>query len=525
MSISRRDFMQILLANGALWSIPNSLLASETQETYPKGFYEEPFTVSLQIPHSDGYLGYIDASSQYTIEAIPTTEIAPLTSTMGAQYTWFTKDKKGQYFSPVMEIKRGGVMRLLFPNTIPKEPISPYITGLVCEDNNIEFLYSPHANRATYRVQCSVKNPASTCIYHSMREGNTGFYNHQGLAGVLCIHDEIENMINARYKIEPSITDIPLLLQDKRLNAKGEYVYDCTLNDELGGYLGNTLIVNGSVYPKLDVANRIYKFRLINGSNARMLYLGFKTDKEPLALYIISTGKGLLEKMIKTTQLFLAPFERVDVILDLRAMKGKRISLVNYPFPSMRATKGYKKNVYTDIEQKGGYCMELNCSLEYKEQLPSLSLLTGEKLPVLEPSKKKRDFIITHVTDKQGVQWSLQTKSSLPKELLIEGGHVEEWEFINPVESIPHCIYIPYFTAYVVSRTQSPSHIQSLALNKEGLTATDFGRKDTITIWPGERVIVRVLIPKTDGKEIVVTIHSKILETFDKGMLLLTRAL
>ena len=78
---------------------------------------------------------------------------------------------------------------------------------------------------------------------------------------------------------------------------------------------------------------------------------------------------------------------------------------------------------------------------------------------------------------------------------------------------------------YVKSRIQSPAHVRAIAVNAEGLTATDFGMKDTITIWPGERVIVNVLIPKVRGNEIVVTIHSKILETFDKGMLLLTRVL
>ncbi|MDE7469061.1 MAG: hypothetical protein K2M30_02100 [Desulfovibrionaceae bacterium] len=525
MSISRRGFLQLLLVNSAVLSIPDVLFSSEAQEMYPRGFYEKPFTISMNLPQVDGYLGYIDATSQYTIDVMPVSELASMTSTMGAQFTWFTKDKKGQYFSPLLEVKRGGVMRLLFPNTILKEPIVPYITGLIFQENSIEYMYSANANRSAYRVQCSVQNPASTCIYHSMREGNSGFYNHQGLSGLLYVHDDIEKMLNARYKIESGVTDIPILLQDRRLNTKGECIYELSRNDELGGYLGNTLLVNGGVYPQLEVANRIYKFRIVNNSNARMLYLGFRTEKEPIAHYIISTGKGYLEKMVKSTQFFLAPFERVEVILDLRAMKGKRISLVNYPFPSMRATKGYIRNTYTDIEQKGCYCMELNCSLDYKEELPSLSLLTGEKSSSLPSTKIKRDFIITNISDKQGVKWRLETKSTVPRELLLEGGHVEEWEFMNPVESIPQCIYIPYFNVEMVRRVDSPSHIRLLALNQEGLIATDFGIKDTITIWPGERVTVKVAIPKTEGREIVVTIHSKILESFDKGMLLLTRAL
>ena len=302
MSLSRRAFIKILLANSVFWTIPNRLLASQSQKKAPRGFYDEPFTVSMSIPSTDGYLAYLDASSQYTIDTIPVKGIESMRDTMGMQYTWFTEDKKGQYFCPVMHTKRGSVIRLVFSNTNPQNPIVPYITGLICEDNNVGFLYNPHASNAMYRIQYSVRNPSSTCIYHSMREGNTGFYNHQGLSGVLCIHDEKEELFNTRYKIEAMSNDIPIFLQDRRLNSYGESVYTLSRNDELGGYLGNTLLVNGAVYPKLEVSTRVYKLRLVNGSNARMLYLGFRTEKGPIAHYILSTGKGLLEKMIKTMQ-------------------------------------------------------------------------------------------------------------------------------------------------------------------------------------------------------------------------------
>ena len=65
--------------------------------------------------------------------------------------------------------------------------------------------------------------------------------------------------------------DIPLVLQDKVIDPRtGQIAYDNTGHN---GYLGDTFLVNGAGWPKLEVRNRKYRFRVLDGSNARVFRL------------------------------------------------------------------------------------------------------------------------------------------------------------------------------------------------------------------------------------------------------------
>ncbi|TWU05686.1 multicopper oxidase family protein [Stieleria varia] len=69
--------------------------------------------------------------------------------------------------------------------------------------------------------------------------------------------------------------DIPLVLQDKVIDQRtGQIAYDLTSHD---GYLGDTFLVNGVAWPKLKVRNRKYRFRILDGSNARVFRLRLMT--------------------------------------------------------------------------------------------------------------------------------------------------------------------------------------------------------------------------------------------------------
>lgn len=65
--------------------------------------------------------------------------------------------------------------------------------------------------------------------------------------------------------------DIPLVLQDKVIDERtGQIAYDLTSHD---GYLGDTFLVNGVPWPQFEVRNRKYRFRILDGSNARVFRL------------------------------------------------------------------------------------------------------------------------------------------------------------------------------------------------------------------------------------------------------------
>ena len=83
-----------------------------------------------------------------------------------------------------------------------------------------------------------------------------------------------------RYGQEPyhNPFDIPIVLQDKVIDPKtGQIAFD---NDAHNGYLGNTFFLNGVAWPYRNFQNRKYRFRFLNGSNARIYRLRILSEAD-----------------------------------------------------------------------------------------------------------------------------------------------------------------------------------------------------------------------------------------------------
>ena len=71
--------------------------------------------------------------------------------------------------------------------------------------------------------------------------------------------------------------EVPLLIQDRTFLANGELYYasqdptnpDAPNPTHLPENFGDTILVNGMAWPVLDVEPRKYRFRVLNGSDAR----------------------------------------------------------------------------------------------------------------------------------------------------------------------------------------------------------------------------------------------------------------
>lgn len=88
------------------------------------------------------------------------------------------------------------------------------------------------------------------------------------------------------------------------------------------GFLGEEILVNLTVRPYFDAARRIYRFRILNGSNARSYRLAFSQGSRLLDYYLIGTDGGLLEQPQKVRETFIGAAQRLDILLDLRAASG-----------------------------------------------------------------------------------------------------------------------------------------------------------------------------------------------------------
>jgi spore coat protein A len=79
-------------------------------------------------------------------------------------------------------------------------------------------------------------------------------------------------------------------------------------------FFGTAIMVNGRTWPYLNVEQRRYRFRLLNGCNSRFLILTL--DRPGLPFWQVGTEGGFVEAPVERSQLLLAPAERADVIVD-----------------------------------------------------------------------------------------------------------------------------------------------------------------------------------------------------------------
>ncbi|MFT8350609.1 hypothetical protein [Clostridium saccharoperbutylacetonicum] len=98
----------------------------------------------------------------------------------------------------------------------------------------------------------------------------------------------------------------------------------------MDGALGNTIFVNGAINPYLDVKKVKMRFRLVNGSNARIYSFELNNGDE---FEQISSDGGFLEKPVKINKLELGPGERAEIIIDFSKYdKGTTLFLTGGDF-------------------------------------------------------------------------------------------------------------------------------------------------------------------------------------------------
>jgi FtsP/CotA-like multicopper oxidase with cupredoxin domain len=91
--------------------------------------------------------------------------------------------------------------------------------------------------------------------------------------------------------------------------------------------MGDTIVVNGTVSPRVTVKQALYRLRFLNASNARAYQLRIGSGA---SMVQIAGDGGLLEVPVARNPVPLGPAERVEVVVDFRrARAGAQIDLTN----------------------------------------------------------------------------------------------------------------------------------------------------------------------------------------------------
>ena len=179
--------------------------------------------------------------------------------------------------------------------------------------------------------------PPATIWYHDHAFGYTRLNVYMGLAGFYIVRDpqnEPQNLPSGAY-------EIPIVIQDRMFNTDGSLSYpDVGINPTIHPFwvpefFGNTILVNGKVWPYLNIEPRKYRFRILNGSQARFYNLSLSNGSSFMQ---IGTDGGYLNSPVVLNQLLLAPGERADVIIDFSRLKpGTKFLMENNakgPYPN-----------------------------------------------------------------------------------------------------------------------------------------------------------------------------------------------
>ena len=173
---------------------------------------------------------------------------------------------------------------------------------------------------------------AAMLWYHDHAIGINRLNIYAGLFGAFFIRDGVEEALN----LPKGKYELPLLLYDRLLTRDGQLLYPVSPNPEspwVPEVFGNAILVNGKLFPYLEVEPRSYRVRLLNASNARSYHLSFANQAR---FHQIGTDRGLLPAPVPLTELEISPGERADLVIDFSEHRGTQLVLKNDAFVVMQ---------------------------------------------------------------------------------------------------------------------------------------------------------------------------------------------
>ncbi|MFJ8150418.1 multicopper oxidase family protein [Streptomyces sp. NPDC096048] len=177
---------------------------------------------------------------------------------------------------------------------------------------------------------------ATTLWYHDHTHHVSRFSVYAGLAGLFISRDAEERALD----LPRGRHEVPLVLSDRNfaLDGSGALTGRLVHKVEMVGtklmraHAAPYTLVNGVVWPYLEVQPRWYRFRVVNTANSRIYRLMLLADGRPVpgALQVIGTDQGLIDRPLPVDgALNLSPGERADVLVDFSPFRGRSVKLVN----------------------------------------------------------------------------------------------------------------------------------------------------------------------------------------------------
>jgi len=345
--------------------------------------------------------------------------------------------------------------------------------------------------------------PAATLWYHDHAIGITRLNVIMGLAGFYLLRDPANAVLN----LPANEYEIPLAIQDRTFRADGSIVYPATWREMV---FGDKAVVNGKVWPYLDVDQGKYRFRLLNGSTSRVYRLRLSNGAPFIQ---IGTEDGLLPAPVSLDSLTITPGERVDVVVDFAPYAaGTEILLLNSapaPFPLGDPLVPALPNVMKFVVQG---------TPGHTDPIPP-ALVPVPPIPENE-AVITRDFTLARSPAPGpcgGSYWTINGKTWDEVTEFPVLGTTEIWRFINQSE-MTHPMHMHLVAFQILDRQNFTVQADTIALIGSPVPAEPFeaGWKDTAPVHPNEVVRVIARFEDFTGRYVY---HCHILEHEDHEMM------
>lgn len=521
--MQRRRFLQYAAASG-LGILGGGYLYKYATDTTQNNFLGTAAAARnaarhtpLFIPGNSGPLGILDMSDvRLTLNARSTT--LPLIQGKQSPFLIYAAqygDKS--YQNPVIRIKHGNQFSARLQNDL-NEPTIIHWHGLHVPGAMDGHPRTTIAAGAHYDYTFPVTNRGGMYWYHTHAHNLTAKQAYFGLAGLFMVEDEDEAALRNTLQLEPGVTELPLLIQDKQFDTVGALEYASDPMQQMMGQLGDTVLVNLTPQPRLDIANRLYRFRILNGSNSRIYKLAFIHRGKMLPYAIIGTDAGLLDRPYPSQQVFLSPGERVDILFDASRLRaGDEVLLKSLAFDAMQG--GMMGGMDGSNLALGAEFEIMKLAVTRQDaatpSMPPRMLSTIARIDTRGAAVRNISLTM------QRMRWLINGESFDMDRYPIRSrsNSIELWDIQNAKMSMPHPMHMHGFSFQVVSRRNSPSQVRKLVQDASGRLITDLGWKDTILVWPGEAVRIAIDFTNAYKGDQLYLFHCHNLEHEDQGMM------
>lgn len=500
-------------------------VAPDLQSLAPDARFAQP----LRLPGAAGLMAQVDLAQPFDLVAqVGTQALFPGAAT--ALWAYTGRAAAQAVVNPLLRARRGDDIQVGLDNRLG-EATTIHWHGLSVDEANDGSGLHPVEPGARRRYRLRIDNRAGLYWYHAHPHGRTGVQLQRGLAGLLLIEDDEELALRQRLGMRWGERDLPLMIADKQVGPDNAIVY----KDGADDWIGNRVLVNWTPEPYLDVIPAWYRLRLANVANARMLRVAFSHGEQVLPMQLIGTDGGLLERAWPVDDVFLAPAQRIDVLVDFSGLKpGERVRLRSLDYVAMENEDESGAFLPDPMADHPGAApmgapldlMELRVIECAAERRPPAVLPALDAISKIDPLPDTAAWPVRALRlrmDEQGRwfinDWNFHLSGHEPA-FSVRRGSREVWEIRNSMTSMPHPIHLHGFQFRVLSRAISPPDIRGRQVAAGGLNPQDLGWSDTVVVWPGE--IVRLAIDFSqpfDGTQRYM-LHCHNLEHEDMGMML-----